>query len=164
MSIKSSERAKRGPNEGGEVVIHNSNIRIPNWKKFMGNEQNKIRLCSFLVQHLKANAPAIGISKALFIGGGAEDTSLAYKFVGGNWETCLQLFSDHEEADTRMILHAKHAFDNGFHDVTIESPDTDVMVIATYHLMKLRLPIATELKLWFHTGTGLKERYIPLHK
>ena len=40
-----------------------------------------------------------------------------------------QLNSDHEEADTRMLLHAQHA--SAFTENTvIKSPDTDVFVIA----------------------------------
>ena len=39
-----------------------------------------------------------------------------------------QLNSDHEEADTRMFLHAQHA--SAFTENTvIKSPDTDVFVI-----------------------------------
>ena len=39
------------------------------------------------------------------------------------------LFSDHEEADTRIMLHAHHAASD-FRTVVIKSPDTDVFVLA----------------------------------
>ena len=39
------------------------------------------------------------------------------------------LFSDHEEADTRLLLHAQQAA-QAFSSVTIKSPDTDVMVLS----------------------------------
>ena len=38
------------------------------------------------------------------------------------------LFSDHEEADTRLLLHDHHAV-QVFSSVAIKTPDTDVMVL-----------------------------------
>ena len=40
-----------------------------------------------------------------------------------------ELISSHEEADTRLLLHAKHAADNGYKSVIIVSEDTDVFVL-----------------------------------
>lgn len=40
----------------------------------------------------------------------------------------VELECDHEEADTRLLLHAKHASDHGFSVVVTKSPDTDVHV------------------------------------
>ena len=40
------------------------------------------------------------------------------------------LLSGHEEADTHIILHAKHAADHEFGTVLISSLDTDVLAIA----------------------------------
>ena len=41
---------------------------------------------------------------------------------------CGALESNHEEADTRLLLHAKHAM-NTNDAVTIRSPDTDVFIL-----------------------------------
>ena len=38
--------------------------------------------------------------------------------------------SDHEEADTRMLLHATHASQSGMEKVMIRTVDTDVVIIA----------------------------------
>ena len=40
-----------------------------------------------------------------------------------------ELFSDHEYADIRFLLHTHHAA-QVFSSVTIKSPDTDVMVLS----------------------------------
>ena len=40
-----------------------------------------------------------------------------------------ELMGSHEEADTRIFLHCKHAANEGFESVVIVSPDTDVAVI-----------------------------------
>ena len=80
-------------------------------------------------------------------------------------ELFTRLLSDHEEADTRMILHATHAFES-CSGVTIYSPDTDVLVIAAYHYWKILQSYTGDetLRMRFHTGNGLKDRYIPAHK
>ena len=39
------------------------------------------------------------------------------------------LFSDHEEADTRLLFHA-HQAARAFISMTIKNPDTDVMVLS----------------------------------
>ena len=41
-----------------------------------------------------------------------------------------ELESTHEEADTRMMLHAIHATNQLIHNIVIHTPDTDVVVIA----------------------------------
>ena len=44
----------------------------------------------------------------------------------------LELCSNQEEADTRMFLHALHAFDAAHQQILIKSSDTDVEVLACY--------------------------------
>ena len=43
------------------------------------------------------------------------------------------LTSDHEEANSRIFLHAKHASNGGFACVVISSPDTDVAVMGIHY-------------------------------
>ena len=68
------------------------------------------------------------------------------------------LQSNHEEADTRLLLHAKHAADNASR-IVIQSPDTDVLVICTSHFNSLSCE-----ELWFQTGVKDRLRFIPVHK
>ena len=58
------------------------------------------------------------------------------------------LACNHKEADTRLYLHAKFAYDEGARTVTICSPDTDVAVIALDAVWTL--PLGTVLL--FYTG------------
>ena len=46
-----------------------------------------------------------------------------------------RLKSDHEEADTRMLLHARHAAIHS-HWIVIHSPDTDVFLLCVSHSKK----------------------------
>ena len=68
-----------------------------------------------------------------------------------------ELQNDHEEADTRMLLHAKHA-SHDRDDVVIRSPDTDVFVLAVGHKCSF------DASLYFVTVTGNNCRIIDINK
>jgi len=65
-----------------------------------------------------------------------------------------KLRSDHEEADTRLLLHAKHAATT-HPRIVIQSPDTDVAVLSVAHFDDLCCQ-----ELWFKTGIKDRQRYI----
>lgn len=61
---------------------------------------------------------------------------------------------DHEEADTRLLLHVQHAKA----DAIIKTVDTDVVVIAISCFNDLQIG-----RLWIEFGVGLRKRFIPIH-
>ena len=65
---------------------------------------------------------------------------------------------NHEEADTRLFLHALHCAQNGHHRILIRSVDTDVVVlaIAIFHALSLD-------ELWVAYGVKKHYRLIPTH-
>ena len=65
-----------------------------------------------------------------------------------------ELESDHKEADTRMLLHAKHSADPGT-TIVIQSTDTDVLVLSVTH--------KSSKELWFRTGVKDQLRFVPVH-
>ena len=65
--------------------------------------------------------------------------------------------SDHEEAATRLLLHAKHA-ETTHQWIVIQSPDTDVAVLSIAHFEDLSCQ-----ELWFQTGVKDKQRFVPVH-
>ena len=67
------------------------------------------------------------------------------------------LSSDHEEVDTRLLLHAKHAATT-HRRIVIQSPDTDVVELAIAHFEDLSCQ-----ELWFRTGVKDKQRFVPVH-
>ena len=67
------------------------------------------------------------------------------------------LCSDHEEADTRLLLHAKHAATT-HRRIVIQSPDTDVAVLSIAHFEDLSCQ-----EVWFRTGVKDKQRFVPVH-
>lgn len=64
----------------------------------------------------------------------------------------------HEEADTRLLLHAKHA-SNSRSRVIIQSPDTDLLVLCATHFESISCQ-----ELWFKTGVRDHHRYVPVHR
>ena len=46
---------------------------------------------------------------------------------------------NHEEADTRMLLHVAHATAQGHQKASIRTVDTDVIVLAVSHFQHLQL-------------------------
>jgi len=73
-----------------------------------------------------------------------------------------ELFSDQEEADTRLILHTKYCSNHGINTVVVVSPDTDVLVLLVHHFNSLGLE-----KLYFKTGRRQLHcnttRFVPVH-
>ena len=63
----------------------------------------------------------------------------------------------HEEADTRMLLHVKHAAMNGHTTVVIRTVDTDVLVLAIAHFQYL-VPHLYEIFMEF--GAGKNYRFV----
>ena len=82
--------------------------------------------------------------------------------------SCPDLFSNHKEADTRMLLHAIHA-DARFSDMNVKGriinkpPDTDVLLLCIHFFPSMR----NTKELWFKTGTVTRtkdgRRYLPVH-
>ena len=66
------------------------------------------------------------------------------------------LLSNHEVADTRILLHAKDASQT-YNDVILSSPDTDVFMIALSKLHKI------DANLYMLAGIRNKKRIIDLN-
>ena len=64
----------------------------------------------------------------------------------------------HEEADTRLLLHAANAAKCGLKKVMLRTVDTDVVVIAIGAFHDLSVS-----ELWVAIGAGKYLRYIPVH-
>lgn len=69
-------------------------------------------------------------------------------------ESQPDLVCDHEEADTRLLLHGKHSDGEGGGPTVIWSPDTDVDVLCLAHSSSYRRGLL------FSTGTGNKRRLL----
>ena len=159
ISIKAGERLRRGSTNSLEIKINGPSTPVPKqWVKYIANPQNKVNLCHFLTESLcKLGQEKLPLDKKLVIGGGLNDGKEALSIAKDHWETVPSLKSDHEEADTRLMLHAKHAVQARVRMI-VQSPDTDVFILCT----SLFQDIGCE-ELWFRTGVRDRLRYIPVH-
>ena len=96
-------------------------------------------------------------NQKLIIGGDFNDTDRTVLVMKGHCEDFPSLQSDHEEADTRLLLHAKYASQE-HNGIIVQSPDTDVAVLCATHYNALGCR-----ELWFRTGIKDRIRYIPVH-
>ena len=71
---------------------------------------------------------------------------------------------NHEEADTRMLLHAADAVQCGFTKILLRTVDTDVLVLAIAFVEKLQEFQGNQtIELWVRFGTGAHLRYVAAH-
>ena len=132
---------------------------LKQFPKYISNAANKVSLSAFLteawIEMAKQRLPA---DKELVIGGGATDGQSALSIKNRECTKVTALHCDHEEADIRMLLHAKHASREA-QRVVIQSPDTDVLLLCVTHNDEIECD-----ELWFRTGVKDRLRYIPAHK
>ena len=114
----------------------------------MALSENKADLAQYLSEEL--NAPE---NKEIVVFGGLadeEEVNCSKAAVDTSCTTALRC--NHEEADTRLVLHALY---NTYQTVVVSSRDTDVLVLLVAHY-----PGAKCQKLWMMLGTSGKRRYI----
>ena len=73
-------------------------------------------------------------------------------------DNLTDLYSDQEEADTRLVFHAIHAAESHSR-VIIRCDDTDVLVLLVYYSSKGMFGSSTVL---LHSGHGPRERFVPV--
>ena len=71
------------------------------------------------------------------------------------------LACSHEEADTRMFVHARYAVIEGARRITLKVNDTDILVIAIAMFPLLQLDGLQEL--WVDFGSSSNRKLIPVH-
>ena len=67
---------------------------------------------------------------------------------------------NHEEADTRVFLHATNMAENGHQSVVILTVDTDVLVLGIPTFDKLRSFVE---ELWLDFGAGKNRKFYLVH-
>lgn len=133
-SIKNAERRRRSSQGSLKVRITGPGQKCPKqWKKFLRTGENKTSLTDFLLQQWSGNSYANRIGRRIIFFAAA-DICVRLFVVDGKVmsEQVEELRCTHEEADTRIFLHAKHAADHGEGTIIIRSPDSDVTILACH--------------------------------
>lgn len=162
ISIKSCERQSRSLSGAVRMRITKCDQRCPRqWHKFMACSANKAELADFLAKEWKNEkyAPKLRGVILYVCYGSACDRLVSEDGHQIHHSRVPELTCTHEEADTRMFVHAKHASSQEggrAQTVVISSPDTDVAVIGIYQASSIHSYLV-----WL-TGTKERKRYVSL--
>ena len=149
-SLKEEARSKRGHGARRRVT---SRCKVPsNWRNFLRDNDNKTDLLNFQADKIEQmpSPNMVIVTK--------EENALS------NHTISLEGVSpcSHEEADTRIFVHARHAAQEGRTSLLVKACDTDILVIAisvmpTLHAIGLQ-------QMWIAFGQGRNMRWIPAHE
>lgn len=138
ISIKSAERERR--EEGESVTYKNltAGQKIKQFRNFLQNGQNKNSLIAFFNDYWRKPPSREKLaSKELYTTCGTK----CYKLTADTVQEVIELSSGQEEADTRLLLHAKHAATSHVKAVIISSEDTDVRILCISFAHAITVPI-----------------------
>ena len=155
ISIKSAEREQRG--EGESVTCKNltAGQKIKQFNNFLQNGQNKNSLIKFFNDYWSKPSSRHKLAdKELYIACGAK----CYKVTANSVQEVVELSSEQEEADTRLLLHAKHAATPHVKAIIISSEDTDARMLCISFAHAIPVPIFQQCVLQHHA------RYIDISK
>ena len=157
ISTKNAERQKRASSGVQAISILSDKQRVPRqWKKFLGVGSNKESLIRFLVEYWQRSSPEAFKGIEVYATTANKCCSFKPNVESVMVEEVPSLESDHEEADTRMLLHAKHAAAHA-DTIIIKSPDTDVFVFAIACCLDIGANVL------FETGTGNNQRRLSIN-
>ena len=151
-SIKENTRKRRTKDQKRiRKKIEHRAVPLPTiWSNLMACPENKAEYANFLSTQLKLKAP---YEKEIVTSGGFMDELEVWS--SKDTTNTSQLSSTHEEADTRMIIHA---INSNYKYIVVISRDTDVLDILASLFHRTG---STEL--WMMAGTQSKPKYIPVH-
>lgn len=145
-SLKNATRLKRGRGVRGRV--EETKVIPRNWTEFLRDEGNKAELFQFIAHVMSSET-----FNAKVVVKNQENV-----FPSTLRNTHHLMPCSHEEADTRMLLHAADGAMEGCRRVVIRRVDTDVVVIAT--ALYCNFSKCKKLRVAF--GVGQMYRYIDI--
>lgn len=109
------------------------------WQKFLKYGPNKESLVQFLFECWRSYTSMMLNGIILYVCHGNQCHRLlpAPNNAPITVEEATELTCDHEEADTRLLLHASHA-SQSYENILIKSPDTDVFIISLHFCLNFR--------------------------
>ena len=148
-SLKAETRSKRG--QGTRRRVSDKGKLPAVWRSFLRESEIKTELFKFLSDKIVQSCQ--------------QSTVIVTREKGAvcNQATDLEgmIPCNHEEADSRLFLHAIHAVAEGHTSLIIKANDTDVLVIAI-SAYQILAEIGLE-KLWHAFGQGANLPWIPIH-
>ncbi len=146
-SLKESTREKRGKGLRRKVL---SQTKLPsNWMDFLRDPNNKKELFAFLTS--KCADFTFPPDKAVYITSGEAVVSLGLNSTA--MPDC-----NHEEADTRIVVHLLHALEHGMRTIKVRTADSDVIAILVGAFFNLT-STQSSVDVWVAFGTGKNFRF-----
>ena len=142
-SLKAATRKMRG--QGTRIRVEGQKKVPGNWAKFLRENGNKSELFQLISEK---------VTETTFPGQVVITCGQEVKCAQGTVTDGLSP-STHEEADTRMLLHAANGAREGYTRIMLRTVDTDVVVLAVSLANKLAFD-----NLWVAFGTGNNFRYL----
>ena len=155
QSIKAVTRSKRvGKKRPIRKVIDGRNVPLPQvWSNVIASDENKADLARFLTEIIVTKGTDIPQQCELVTGGGFSCATHARSTRRSE----VKFQGNHEEADTRLVLHSCEAVNQGYKRVLVICRDTDVMLLLVHFIP----PQTAEV--WMISGTAKKRKCYPIH-
>ena len=150
ISIKSVERSKLASSGSDGIKYKNilPGYKVKSWSKLLCVASNKIEVVKFLLLEWKNHEfRSKLVDRKLYV----TSENQCWKLTSSTCELVPELQCNHEEADTRIILHAQHASGK----CVVHCDDTDVLIILLADSQSLG-------ERYIKNGKGLKSRIIGL--
>ena len=147
-SIKDVKRKDHGDIETEHEFCVGPRLKIPsNFNELLKISSFKSSFLDFLMKEYEYIEYASVIGEKEFYCSIDNKCTKFYCVEGSlNFETIPELFGDHIEGDTRVMLHAKHEDTKGPGNIIIRGNDTDIFIILLENVQKL-----SQSQLWFDT-------------
>ena len=153
-SLKATTRQRRGAGIR-QRMRHDGNGKCPrNWNSYLQNASNNVELFHYL---------SVTIAETAFCEGKVlmstlDEDVLGSPVLGADESEYPLRPCNHEEFDTRVMLHAANAVSNGYKRILIIANDTDIIVLGISFFSDIGAD-----KLWVSFGIASKLRNIPIH-
>ena len=151
LSIKSETRKLRKKIKVPiRKLVQNGSVPLSvDWGNYLAHPENKIELSIFLMEQLLERVE----DKMIVISGAFKDTDDVRSTLPLHETNGLK--GNHEEADTRIILHAINCSSN---TIVVQARDTDILVLLLAHYNQIGCH-----DMWLKVGTSKNRKYIPVH-
>ena len=134
--------------------------QVPYYCKFLKGASNKASLANYISLYiLEHTTEYIPNGKSIILAGGFSEGMPVKEATPSGVSSIERLYSNQEEADTRMILHAS-SLSRDHERIIIQCDDTHVLVLLVYYFSRGHL---TD-HVYMFAGHSGEERYIPVHR
>jgi hypothetical protein len=153
ISIKTAERDNRGSDSGVLFTNIVPGHKIYQWRNLLRCSKSKTTLIKFLCDEWRKPPYLEKLGeKEMYVT--CEDRCI--KLTRNDAKEADELVTSQEEADTRMLLHAKHA-SQVYERIVIVCEDTDVLILCLALQKDIR-------NMYIRCGTKQRMRYIDINK